>query len=107
MLKRYTIYTSRDDLPLEFEFDPAKSASNYAKHGIAFMEAQAIWLDEDRSVTRTAFAHEERFVVVGLVNAKYWTAVITMREQRVRIISVRRSRKAEVERHGRAQADQR
>lgn len=31
---------------MEFEFDERKSAANKAKHGIDFVEAQALWLDE-------------------------------------------------------------
>jgi uncharacterized DUF497 family protein len=106
--KVYYLYIDRDDHgPPEFEFDPAKSAANLAKHGIDFEQAQAIWRDEYRSATRARFDGEERFEVVGFVGGKCWTAVITMRERRIRIISVRRSRRAEVEKHGRAQADQR
>jgi len=33
-----------------FEFDPEKSAANLAKHGIDFEAAQALWLDERKSV---------------------------------------------------------
>lgn len=39
---------------------------------------------------------EPRFVVIGLIGKKYWTAVITYRGYNIRIISVRRARKAEV-----------
>ena len=45
-----------------FDYDPLKSASNKAKHGI---------------------------------DDAYWTAVITRRGERIRIISVRRSRREE------------
>jgi uncharacterized DUF497 family protein len=31
---------------VEFEFDPEKSSANKAKHGIDFVEAQTLWLDE-------------------------------------------------------------
>ena len=34
--------------PVEFEWDPAKSASNKRKHGIDFEQAQAIWEDPGR-----------------------------------------------------------
>ena len=33
---------------LEFEFDPNKSQSNKNKHGIDFIEAQALWLDAQK-----------------------------------------------------------
>jgi uncharacterized DUF497 family protein len=39
---------------------------------------------------------EPRRVVIGKMNAKHWSAVITRRGDNVRIISVRRSRDEEV-----------
>lgn len=82
---------------MDFEFDPAKSASNKDKHGLDFIEAQALWVDEDR-VDSPARAHdEERFVLVGMIENKHWTAVYTMRGNVVRLISVRRARGYEVE----------
>ena len=40
---------------------------------------------------------EPRFLVIGMIEGKVWTGVITYRGEAVRIISVRRSRKEEVE----------
>ena len=31
---------------MEFEFDEAKSQANAVKHGIDFVAAQALWLDD-------------------------------------------------------------
>jgi hypothetical protein len=81
---------------MEFEFDPAKSASNKAKHGIDFVEAQALWADDGIVDAPVMSAGEPRFLVIGRLEGKCWTAVCTLREKSVRIISVRRSRKAEV-----------
>ena len=44
---------------------------------------------------------EPRFLVVGRMAGKHWTAVITYRGTSTRIISVRRARKKEVELYGR------
>jgi len=87
---RYTIYT------MEFEFDPNKSASNKHKHGIDFVEAQALWNDLDFVEVPLVTVDEQRFLIVGMINGKHWSAIVTYREGRVRIISVRRSRKEEV-----------
>jgi uncharacterized DUF497 family protein len=92
----YLLYSPDEDRPLRFEFDTAKSAANKAKHGIDFEEAQAIWDDRGFSVLRSRHESEERFEVVGRIAGRTWTAVITMRGERVRIISVRRSRDKEV-----------
>jgi hypothetical protein len=80
---------------MEFEFDPAKSASNLEKHGIDFDAVQAIWQDVMRVEVPARTADEPRWLVVGQIDGKHWS-VVTYREQRVRIISARRSRKEEV-----------
>jgi uncharacterized protein len=81
---------------LEFEFDPAKSASNLDKHGIDFTAVQALWDDAMRVEIPARTVDEPRWLVVGQVEGKHWSVVVTYREQRVRIISARRSRKEEV-----------
>ncbi len=81
---------------MEFEFDEAKSSANEVKHGIDFVASQALWLDELRVEIPTRIESELRLIVVGLIDGKHWSAVITHRGQRVRIISVRRSRPEEV-----------
>ncbi|HEV7503551.1 MAG TPA: BrnT family toxin [Thermoanaerobaculia bacterium] len=81
---------------MEFEFDEAKSEANAVKHGIDFLAAQALWLDELRIEVPARTEDEPRFLVIGRIDGKYYSVVLTYREQRVRIISVRRSRKEEV-----------
>ena len=81
---------------MEFEFDPAKSAANKDKHGIDFVEAQALWLDDGLVDAPITSEDEPRFLVIGRLEGKHWTAVCTLRGEAVRIISVRRARKTEV-----------
>jgi hypothetical protein len=84
---------------MKFEFDPAKSAANLAKHGIDFEEAQAIW-DDDGLIVASARAEDEpRWLAVGRIGRRHWTAVYTLRNGTVRIISVRRSRGDEIDAH--------
>jgi uncharacterized DUF497 family protein len=80
-----------------FEFDSSKSESNKKKHGISFIEAQALWDDPDYIVIPAKVIDEARFLVVGIIGDKHWSGIITYRNERVRIISVRRSRKEEIE----------
>jgi uncharacterized protein len=81
-----------------FEFDPSKSVSNAEKHGIGFKEAQALWNDDDRTETPSwVEAAEERWVIVGRIGDRFWTAVVTYRENAIRIILVRRARDNETE----------
>lgn len=82
---------------MPFEFDPKKSHSNREKHGIDFEEAQALWTDEDRLEIPAKTLDEPRYLVVGKISGKHWSAVITYRGENVRIISVRRSRDEEIE----------
>ncbi|OGW59292.1 MAG: toxin [Nitrospirae bacterium RBG_16_64_22] len=82
---------------MDFDFDPKKSAHNREKHGIDFHEAQALWDDPDFVEVPARTSDEPRFVVIGRISGKHWSAVVTYRSERIRIISVRRSRKEEVE----------
>ncbi|HEY9246777.1 MAG TPA: BrnT family toxin [Candidatus Methanoperedens sp.] len=82
---------------MEFEFDLGKSTSDNKKHGIDFLEAQALWDDPDFVEIPLKTVDEPRFLVIGKISEKHWSAIITYRSEKVRIISVRRSRKEEVE----------
>jgi uncharacterized DUF497 family protein len=82
---------------MDFEFDASKSVSNKNKHGIDFVEAQALWSDPDLVEIPVRTSDESRFLVVGRISGKHWSAVITYRHDRIRIISVRRARQEEIE----------
>jgi Uncharacterized protein conserved in bacteria len=79
-----------------FEFDENKSRLNATKHGIDFQTAQGLWDDPYLIEIPAKTSDEPRYVVIGMLNGKYWSGVITHRGNNIRIISVRRSRKAEV-----------
>ena len=81
---------------MEFDFDPAKSASNLEKHGVDFDTVQAIWQDVMRVEIPGRRTNEARWLVIGQIEGKHCSVVVTYREQRVRIVSARRSRKEEV-----------
>lgn len=79
------------------EFDEIKSLSNKDKHGIDFGEAQRLWEDENRIVIPSRNLDEPRFLIIGKIEEKYWSAIYTKRQENKRIISVRRSRNEEIE----------
>ncbi len=81
---------------MDFEFDPSKSQSNQEKHSIDFIEAQRLWADPDRIEIPAKTEDEPRYLVIGKILQKHWSAVITHRDGKIRIISVRRSRVEEV-----------
>ena len=82
---------------MEFEFDSRKSELNKKKHGMDFIEAQMLWDDTDRVEIPARTVDEQRFLVIGKIADKYWSTIITYRGEKIRIISVRRSRQEEVE----------
>jgi uncharacterized DUF497 family protein len=80
---------------MNFEFDPRKSQANRRKHGIDFGEAQRLWEDDNHIVVIASYPEERRFLTVGLIDGKHWTAIWTERGEAIRIISVRRARQEE------------
>ncbi len=80
-----------------FEFDEAKSRANKVKHGIDFREAQDLWLDVDLIGLPARSESEDRFLFIGMTGGRHWSAIVTYREETVRLISVRRARPREVQ----------
>ena len=78
-----------------FEFDDEKSQANLQKHGIDFIGAQCLWEDDQLLEVQARSDDEPRFVVIGRIGEKHWSAVITYRDETIRIISVRRAREKE------------
>ena len=88
---RYIFYTMSS-----FEFDAKKSDSNRKKHGIDFVEAQELWNDPMLLEIPAKTDDEPWHLVIGVIDGKHWSAVITYRGANVRLISVRRARTEEV-----------
>ena len=82
---------------MDFEFDPSKSDANLLKHGIDFLAAQALCRDPALLEIPARTSSESRFLVIGRLRGRHWSAVITYRQQTIRLISVRRSRPDEVQ----------
>lgn len=81
---------------MRFEFDPDKSAENKRKHGIDFEEARALWADFSLVEIPALTSDELRWLLIGKIEEKHWSAVVTRRGENIRLISVRRSREEEV-----------
>lgn len=77
---------------MEFEFDPANSEANEAKHGIDFVAAQELWYDIFGVDVDAGYVLEPRRVLIGRIKGVFWTAIYVRRGERIRIISVRRAR---------------
>ncbi|MBP6367949.1 MAG: BrnT family toxin [Nitrosomonas sp.] len=81
---------------ITFEFDETKNQANLKKHGIDFVDAQLLWNDPRLLEIPAKTEDEPRYLVIGVINNRHWSAVITYREANVRLISVRRSRTEEI-----------
>ena len=82
---------------MEFEFDEQKSRLNKTKHGIDFVEAQELWDDMDLLEIPAKTEGEPRSILIGKIGDKHWSAIVTLRQGRTRLISVRRARQEERE----------
>jgi uncharacterized DUF497 family protein len=85
-----------------FEFDPGKSEINKAKHGINFVEAQALW-GSPRLELPAKEAKEKRYLEIGRIAGEYWTAIVTYRGSVIRLISVRKSNAEEIAEYARVE----
>lgn len=81
---------------VQFEYDLVKNETNKIKHGIDFKEAQKLWNDPFRLEIETKSDSESRFIIIGKIEDKYWSAIITYRNNGIRIISVRRAKNKEI-----------
>ena len=76
---------------MKFEYDENKSLLNLRKHEIDFEQAQELW-NTDNIILDSKYANEKRNLIIGKIDEKYYTAIYTVRNKSMRIISCRRSR---------------
>jgi|WetSurSiteA1Bulk_404760.scaffolds.fasta_scaffold191921_2 uncharacterized protein len=80
---------------MTFEWDAQKSRANREKHGIDFEAAKTLWLDERRIEIEVTFPVERRWALIAMAHGKIWTAIYTVRNEAIRLISVRHARTKE------------
>lgn len=91
---------------LNFEWDNAKAAANFRKHGVTFEQAAYAfrdpfgveWIDE-----KTSYG-EDRVILLGMSGGQILSVVYTERNERIRIISARRATKHEKDKYYRQNA---
>lgn len=83
----------------KFEWSLEKNLMNEKKHGgISFVDAQSIWDDPSFVEIHMSCVSEERWTAIGQVGkGRFLTAIITYRDENIRIISARKSSKKEIE----------
>jgi len=79
---------------VKFDWDPAKSAGNEAKHGLSLASATALWAGPVITLPSKK-PGELRHLAIGLIEGRHWTVIYTPRDNSIRLISARRSRKNE------------
>lgn len=82
---------------MDFEYYPQKSELNKIKHGIDFDEAALLWKDNRAISSLLNTSNEIRYLLVGKMATRFWSVIYTHRNDRIRIISARRSRAKEIE----------
>jgi len=83
---------------LRFEWDEAKSRENKRKHGVAFQEAETVFLDDWGVLIKDEDEEEDRFVLIGTSAAVKVLVVIhtyRVRDQVIRLISARKANQSE------------
>jgi hypothetical protein len=84
---------------MDFEWDEAKRLANLTKHGLDFLDAEAVLdgphvLDEARSI-----GDEIRRMAIGILEGRHVTIIFTERHGAIRVISLRKARRRERERY--------
>ena len=83
---------------MDFEWDSAKAASNFAKHGIDFAEAAQVLGDPHRRERVDPGSRgEPRYQAIGMASGRILFVSYTLRGAVYRIISVRRASRRERE----------
>ncbi len=77
---------------MEFEWDPEKAESNFAKHGVRFTEAVSVFIDDQLLTTLDESTEEERYIAIGReYSRRILFVVYTARAESIRLISARKA----------------
>ena len=81
-------------ITLRFEWDKNKNSKNIEKHGVAFQDALKVFFSEHVRIELDS-DDELRFAAIGFMSKKLFTVIYTIRNNKFRLISARRSREDE------------
>ncbi len=85
-------------MELQHEWDEAKRLSNIAKHGIDFSVAHEIDLNT-AAIDFSMRQGEIRFSATNFIGNKLHTLIFTVRDNKIRVISLRRASRSEERRY--------
>jgi len=81
---------------MTFEWDESKRRGNVVKHGIDVSGVEELFHGLTVTMEDDRYSYgEQRFVTLGLLNGRVVVVVHTEREDRIRVISVRKATKNE------------
>ena len=88
-------------MAMQIEFASDKDAANQAKHGVSLAFSARVLADSNRlDVLDVRFDYaEERFVSYGMAEGRVWVCVFAPRDDKYRIISVRKANDRETRRY--------
>ena len=84
---------------MEFEWELPKAELNLRKHGVSFEDAKEVFKDPLNIEWPDDSDHEERTIVVGQFQSRFYYVVYTERQPKIRLISARRATKNEQARY--------
>lgn len=83
---------------MDIEFDPKKDADNIVKHGVSLARAADLEIRAFIADDRNEYG-ETRYRAWGFIDGKAYCLAFTYRGDRVRVISLRRAHKEEIDRY--------
>ncbi len=86
---------------MQYEWDENKNAANKVKHGVDFSAAERFcWETALETIDDRADYDEKRWIALGLIGARLYVMIYTLRGNNIRIISLRKANHREVEHYG-------
>lgn len=83
---------------MELEWDEAKNRTNFAKHGLNFEDAQMVFSGPSVTFDDDRFDYgEERLITLGLLAGRLVVIAHAPRDNKTRIISMRKANRREQE----------
>ena len=76
---------------MRFEFDRKKSRLNWQRHGVDFVEAQALWEQSHVVIAAKTISGETRYALIAMMYGSCYAAIFTLRNTAVRLISCHRA----------------
>jgi uncharacterized protein len=78
-----------------YEWDENKRSINFTKHGLDFIDVISLFNAPISYTVELPFQGEQRFSTTGVVLGRFVTAIWTLREDKIRLISARGARENE------------